>query len=114
MCIRDSTCTELINQNKCFVVSIFNEVFHIDKVGTIRTQIIINTLFITNIDQYIFKNACFSSFSNRYCQSALKHILKQSDRFETYRFPSGVGTRNKQYSVFLIELNFEGDNFSAG
>jgi len=51
------TCTEFIDQYKCINSCLFNEIFHVQQVGAVCTQVVINGLLIPNINKYPGKNS---------------------------------------------------------
>jgi hypothetical protein len=80
--------------------------------GAIGTQVVVERLVVTDIDKYFVKNANNTVKVQRNWNTALDGVLQQSDRFETDRFTSGVGSGYKQNSVILGQFNVERNNLS--
>ena len=67
---------------------------------TICTQIIVDGLFITNVNEDAFEDAHVGCAQHRDGQAALHHILQQANAFQAYGFAAGVGSGNNKDSFF--------------
>ena len=45
------TATELIDQYDCLFITVSDEILHVGQMGTISTQVVLNTLLVTDINK---------------------------------------------------------------
>ena len=78
------SCTEFIYQEKRIHIPVFYEFLNVQKMGTICTQVILQALFIANIQKDVFEYPGFRIFIHGYQKPALQHVLQQAGGFQTY------------------------------
>src|SRR5574344_1186040 len=83
--LRFSTRSELIDEEERALVTVGQELFHIEKMGAISTQVVFERLFITYVDKHILEDAALRVDIHRHGQSALHHILDKSYCLEAHR-----------------------------
>ena len=59
-------------------------------------KIVFQTLFVADVDENVVENAGAGIFAGRNGQTALEHVLEQSDGFEADGFTTGVGAGNEE------------------
>ena len=67
-------------------------------------------MFISDVDKQVFEQSRFRAFIYRNQQTALQHILQQTDRFQANRFTSRVRSGNYQQTLFLFQENIQRDD----
>ena len=72
---RFCTRTELIYQYDGTVVGSPHHIFHVEEVGRVGTEIVLQTLFVTDINHDILEYARLRAFAYWDAQTALQHIL---------------------------------------
>ena len=76
----------------------------------VGAQVIINTLLITYIYENALEYARVAVGTHGNGDSALEHVLQQTDSFQTDRFTACVGARYKQYAVLGVQINIQRHN----
>ena len=70
-----STTAELIDQQQTLVVGLTHHLFHVHQMTGVGREIILDALFVADVDQDALEDSCGASVTNGYRQSALEHIL---------------------------------------
>lgn len=70
-------------------------------------KIVFQTLFVADVDENIVENAGAGIFAGRNGQTALEHVLEQSDGFEADGFTTGVGAGNEEQAGTVAERDVE-------
>ena len=102
---RVGSCSHLINQKKALIIQVFQEVFHIQQLRGVSAQVVFERLLIPNVDHDLPEDAKFGIFARRWQQSALYHVLEETNRLKADRLSPGIGSRDHQHSLFGRERN---------
>ena len=104
---RFGTCTKLIYQYDGVAIGCLHHVLHVQEVRRVGTQVVLQTLFVTDVYHDVLENTCLGALAHRDAQSALQHILKQTYGLETYGFTSGVRSRDDEDALILCQGDVE-------
>ena len=81
---------------------------HVEQMRRVGTQVVVDGLFVTDVDEYAVEYRKFGIFEYRHRKTALEHVLQQPHGLETYRLASGIRTRNDEHAASAVELQVEG------
>ncbi len=84
-----------------------HHILHVQEVGRVGTQVVLQTLFVTDVYHDVLEDTRLGTLAHRDAQSALQHILKQSYGLQTYRLTSGVRTRDDEDALLLCQRDVE-------
>ena len=65
------TSTKLINQNQTAFIALLHHLLHVEQMRRVGTQIILQALLITDVDEDTAEEACMTPFMQRDGQTAL-------------------------------------------
>ena len=105
--------SKLIYEQNRLSITFFCKLLHIRKVRTVCTQVVLDALLITDVDQNVVEDSHLTVGMHRHKHSALRHILDQSDTLQADTLTSGIRAGNKQYSVVFVEMDVERNNLLA-
>ena len=88
--------TELIYQDKRFIITVFYKKLHIGQMRSIGTKTVFYALPVSYIDKDMIEYTCPGTFIHRDKKSALQHILQQGNRFQTEGLTTCVCSGNDQ------------------
>ena len=94
-------------------MSLTNHILHVEEVGRISGEVILDTLLVTDVDHDVTEYAQCASLANGNGESALKHILYDASGLEAYGFTSCIGTRNDEDALLRGESDVERHYFLA-
>ncbi len=86
---------------------------HVQQVARIGGQVILYTLLIANVNEDIAEHPHPALLSHRYGQTALKHILQQPHRLQTYRLTPCVGSRDDKDTLLGRQPDVQGNHLPA-
>ena len=72
------TSTKLINEDEALPVAMLHHVLHVEQMGRIGGKVILQTLFVADVDEDAAEDAEHAALGNRDGHSALEHILQQA------------------------------------
>ena len=84
------TRSELIDEDKCPGVGLLYHILHVEQMGGIGTEVVLQTLFVANVYHKVIEDAYLRAVANGNGQSALEHILQQCHRLEAHALSAGV------------------------
>ena len=88
-----SAASHLIDQDKRFSTTTRQEEFHVLQVTAVGTQIVFDTLLVTDVDKDVSEKPHVRVISHGGQQSALHHILHHTHGLEAHRLAAGIRTR---------------------
>ena len=86
------TAAQLINKEQGLAIGIFQEKFHILKVGAIGAQLILYRLCVPDMYHDLPEDAHFRNGIHRDKQPGLQHQLQQAYRLHGYGLTAGIGS----------------------
>jgi len=101
--LRFGTSSKLVDEDKRAPRSLSHHDFHVEKMRRISTQIVLQALFVTDINHQVLKNSTFTAVANRNAQTHLKHVLQHAHGLEAHRFSSGIGSGDDENMLLLGE-----------
>ena len=75
--------SEFVDEQQASLVAVAQHVLHVQQVRRVGTQVVLDALFVTDVNEDAAEDACMAPFVYRDGHSALKHVLKQSYCFQT-------------------------------
>ena len=85
---------------------------HILQVGGIGTEVILNRLLVTDINEDVVEDTKLGGLATGNEQPALQHILYQTNGFQAYRLATGIGSGDNEDMSLVVEVDIEGHNLT--
>ena len=105
--LRLCTCAEFVNQQQRPFVGGLNHLLHIEKVGGVGREVILNALLVADVYHDGVEDTHRAVLLHRYAEATLHHVLQQTDRLKTNRFTAGIRAGdNEQMAVGDILRTF--------
>ena len=73
-------------------IAVLDHLLHVHQMTGIGGQVVLDALFVTDINHDILEDAAGGTVANGNGQSALQHILQQSNGLQAHGFTTGIGT----------------------
>ena len=70
--------SKFINQDERPLVCRFHHVLHVEQMAAVGAQVVLDALFVADVNQDVFEHPCLTVLAHRDRQSALQHVLQQS------------------------------------
>ena len=105
------TSTEFVYQDEAAFVAVLHHDFHVGQVGRIGTEVVLDALFVTDIDEDTAEDPGKAPIVLRNQHPALEHVLQESDSLQAHRFTTGIGTGDNQDTLLRIQLHIQWNHF---
>ena len=90
--LRLRTRTKLVDEQQSAVACLLHHILHVQEMRRVCGEIVLNALLVTDVNHDVGEYSHLRTLTHRYGQTALQHILQQTNRLQTHRFTSGVRT----------------------
>ena len=108
--LRLGACSELVDKDERVFGSMAHHDFHVHQVRGIGAEVVLDALFVADVNHDVRKDTCRGTVADRDGQPALEHILQQSHRLQTDRFATGIRPGDNQQMLVLGELYVKRDH----
>ena len=103
--LRFGTSTEFIDQDEAAFVAVLHHDFHVGQVRRIGTKIVLDALFVTDINEDTAEDTCMAPFMQRNQHPALEHVLQESDSLQAHRLTTGIRTGDNEDALLAVQLD---------
>ena len=104
------TSTEFIDQDEAAFVAVLHHDFHVGQVGRIGTEVVLDALFVTDVDEDTPEDTRMAAFVQRNQHPTLEHVLQEAHGFQTHRLTTGIRTGDYQDALLRIQFNIQGNH----
>ena len=89
-------CAKLIDEQQGVLVGMANHRLHIEQVGRVGGEVVFDALLVADVNHYVTEGATGATVAHWDGESALQHILQQSDGLQADGFASCIRTRDDE------------------
>ena len=101
------TRTKLIDEDDGVAVGCLHHVLHVEQVGGVGTQVVLQALFVADVYHNVLEDAGLRTLAHRDAESALEHVLQETHGLQTDRLTAGVRTGDDEDALVLCEGDIE-------